>query len=218
MPTQTFFNLPEEKRERITEAAMSEFSAYPFAQASIARIIEQAGIPRGSFYQYFKNLKDLYKYIFNLAVEKKLQYFEDRIPNLHGEGFDFFQILHRLFMVGIEFAQEHPELLALGDRFIKDNNQKLREEVLAEQNPKSLDFYGEMLRKGYELGQLDPTTDFTAALLMMQALNKALLDAYLTLSQNSQGSILEDSRYLDLIDKFLYLFAHGLEKRVVSNE
>ncbi|AGA70741.1 transcriptional regulator [Desulfitobacterium dichloroeliminans LMG P-21439] len=218
MPNQTFFNLPEEKRERITEAAIREFSAYPFAQVSIARIIEQAGIPRGSFYQYFKNLKDLYKYIFKLAIEKKLRYFEDKIPELHGDSFDFFKTLRKLFVVGIEFAQEHPELLALGDRFIKDINLQLREEVLAEQNSKSLNIYGEMLRKGYELGQLDPAMDFTAALLMMQALNIAFTDAYLSLSLNSQGSILEDSRYQDLIDKMLYLLAHGLEKRVISNE
>lgn len=218
MPTQTFFNLPDEKRERIIQAALQEFAVYPFDKASIARIIDQAGIPRGSFYQYFENLKDLYKYIFNLAVEQKIQYFEAKVPDWHGEGFDFFNTLHRLFLVGIEFAREYPELLALGDRFIKDNNLQLREEVLAEQNPKSLNIYSEMLRKGYELGQLDPTTDFTAALLTMQALHTAFTDAYLALSQGSKELILEDSRYLDLVDKILYLFAQGLKNKSVKED
>ena len=34
MPTQTFFRLPEEKRERLTEAAWEEFMSVPFADAS----------------------------------------------------------------------------------------------------------------------------------------------------------------------------------------
>lgn len=213
MPTQTFFNLPEEKRERIIGAAIQEFAAYPFDQASIARIIEQAGIPRGSFYQYFENLKDLYKYSFNLAVEKKLQYFEDKIPDLHGEGFDFFSTLHRLFTVGLQFAQEHPELLALGDRLIKESNHQIRGEVMAEQTPKSHNFYGEMLRKGFDLGQLDPSVDLTAALLFLHGMNTALTDAYLALSSDALNSVFEERAYQDIIDQILYLMTNGLRKK-----
>ncbi|AFM02267.1 transcriptional regulator [Desulfitobacterium dehalogenans ATCC 51507] len=215
MPTQTFFNLPEEKRNRILEAAIQEFAAYAFDQASIARIIEQAGIPRGSFYQYFKNLKDLYKYIFNLAVEKKLQYFEAKVPDLHGDGFEFFSTLQRLFTVGLEFAQDHPELLALGHRFMKETNVQLREEVMAEQAPKSTNFYGNMLQRGFELGQLDPSVDYSTAVFFMHGMNTALTDAYLPLEQSNLNNALEDKTYLDIINKLLYLLAHGLKNKEV---
>ncbi|WP_019851445.1 TetR/AcrR family transcriptional regulator [Desulfitobacterium sp. PCE1] len=215
MPTQTFFNLPEEKRNRILEAAIQEFAAYAFDQASIARIIEQAGIPRGSFYQYFKNLKDLYKYIFNLAVEKKLQYFEAKVPDLHGDGFEFFSTLQRLFTVGLEFAQDHPELLALGHRFMKETNVQLREEVIAEQAPKSTNFYGNMLQRGFELGQLDPSVDYSTAVFFMHGMNTALTDAYLSLEQSNLNNALEDKTYLDIINKLLYLLAHGLKNKEV---
>lgn len=213
MPTSTFFNLPAEKRERIVEAAIQEFAAYPFDQASIARIIEQAGIPRGSFYQYFENLKDLYKYIMNLAVEQKLQYFEDKVPELQGEGFDFFSTLQRLFLIGQEFALEHPELLALGDRFIKESNLQLQGEVMAEQIPKSQDFYGEMLHKGFSLGQLDSSVDFTAALLFMHGMNTALTNAYLALSTKAPDNVFDEKAYGDMMDKILYLIANGLKNK-----
>ncbi|HHY26321.1 MAG TPA: TetR/AcrR family transcriptional regulator [Desulfitobacterium dehalogenans] len=213
MPTQTFFNLPEEKRNRIIEAAIQEFAAYAFDQASIARIIEQAGIPRGSFYQYFKNLKDLYKYIFNIVVEKKLHYFDAKVPDLHGDGFEFFSTLQRLFAVGLEFAQDHPELLALGHRFMKETNVQLREEVMAEQAPKSTNFYGNMLQRGFELGQLDPSVDYPTALFFMHGMNTALTDAYLTLEQSSFNNVFEDKTYLDIINKLLYLLAHGLKNK-----
>ena len=58
MPTGTFFRLPEEKRERLVEAAWEEFTRVPFGEASINRIIRAANIPRGSFYQYFANKKE----------------------------------------------------------------------------------------------------------------------------------------------------------------
>ena len=74
MPKDTFFNLPEEKRERIIEAAIDEFSAYPFHQARVTAIAEQAGIATGSCYQYFEDKKDLFKYLTELIAEKKLSY------------------------------------------------------------------------------------------------------------------------------------------------
>ncbi len=58
MPTDTFFNINEDKRERIIEAGIAEFSRNSFGDASISNIIEMAEIPRGSFYQYFDDLKD----------------------------------------------------------------------------------------------------------------------------------------------------------------
>lgn len=63
MPNETFFNLPEEKREKILNAAKEEFTEHEFNKARVSNIIKNASIPRGSFYQYFENLEDLYFYI-----------------------------------------------------------------------------------------------------------------------------------------------------------
>ena len=53
MPKQTFYKLPQEKQERILAAAKREFTQVRYSDASINQIIRDAGIPRGSFYQYF---------------------------------------------------------------------------------------------------------------------------------------------------------------------
>ena len=63
MPSSTFFRLPEEKRQRLVEAAWNEFSQSAFTDVSINRIIQAARIPRGSFYQYFEDRNDLFGYI-----------------------------------------------------------------------------------------------------------------------------------------------------------
>jgi AcrR family transcriptional regulator len=60
MPTDTFHNLPTKKRDRILEAAITEFAAHPYDAASLSNIARQAEIGKGSLYQYFENKKDLY--------------------------------------------------------------------------------------------------------------------------------------------------------------
>ncbi|MGX7091667.1 TetR family transcriptional regulator [Hutsoniella sourekii] len=74
MPTQTFFNLAEDKKTRLLAVARHEFEQVPFWEASIARIVRQADISRGSFYQYFANLEDLYFYLIFLEKDRFMKH------------------------------------------------------------------------------------------------------------------------------------------------
>ena len=65
MPSATFFNLPEEKRRRLIDAAWEEMTAVSFDKVSINRIVQSAGISRGSFYQYFADKQDLFRFLLN---------------------------------------------------------------------------------------------------------------------------------------------------------
>ena len=60
MPKQTFYKLPQEKQERLLAAAKREFTQVRYSDASINQIVREAGIPRGSFYQYFEDKKDIF--------------------------------------------------------------------------------------------------------------------------------------------------------------
>ena len=68
MPKETFFNLPDEKRNLIISAAMEEFSKASYDAASINQICKKSGISKGSFYQYFADKLELYVYIMTLAI------------------------------------------------------------------------------------------------------------------------------------------------------
>lgn len=86
MPKQTFFNLSEEKKSRLLEAAYAEFSKVSLEEASINVIVQQSDISRGSFYQYFEDKEDLYFYcLYLLRKDLKLkieQCFIDEDGNL----------------------------------------------------------------------------------------------------------------------------------------
>ena len=108
MPKPTFLNLPEDKRERIVELAIEEFSDKPYAQASISNIVARAGIAKGSFYQYFEDKLDLYRWLLlDVAAHRKLAYVEARMP---AQSSDMFEVLEQMMVAGIEFGIENPRL------------------------------------------------------------------------------------------------------------
>ena len=51
----TFRHLPPDKQERVLDAALAEFADQGYHQASLNRMVAQAGIAKGSLYQYFPN-------------------------------------------------------------------------------------------------------------------------------------------------------------------
>ena len=94
MPSKTFFHLPAEKRERLLLAAEEEFARVPYAEASINRMIRAAGIPRGSFYMYFRDKEELFHYLLKRYQDGLLQRLE-RV--LEEQGGDLLGALPALF-------------------------------------------------------------------------------------------------------------------------
>lgn len=66
----TFINLPREKKTRIEQALLHEFSNYSLPKAQVARIVKEADIARGAFYKYFADLTDAYQYVYRCALKQ----------------------------------------------------------------------------------------------------------------------------------------------------
>ena len=85
MPTNTFFRLPEEKRERLLEACWAECTRTRLSGVSINRIITQAHIPRGSFYQYFEDKEDMCAYLLGDMQQYFVQSLRDVLEEVKGD-------------------------------------------------------------------------------------------------------------------------------------
>lgn len=68
MPKDKFNKLPQEKRDRIRQAALDEFVAYQqdYSQASVKRIAQRAGIAIGSIYDYFTDKDDIFTWLLDI--------------------------------------------------------------------------------------------------------------------------------------------------------
>ena len=87
MPSSTFLNLAPEKQEKLLTAAAREFTERPYNEASINQIIQAAGIPRGSFYMYFRDKEDLFRYLIQESVDALLLAFEEILRSCGGDVF-----------------------------------------------------------------------------------------------------------------------------------
>ena len=103
MPTQTFLNLSEEKRTRIFNAIFAELLRVPFPEMSINQIIKTAGIPRGSFYQYFESKDDAFEYFVSESSGRIKACVIKRISTVHG---DIFELCETVFDEIIKAASE----------------------------------------------------------------------------------------------------------------
>lgn len=82
MAKQTFMNLPEDKKNKIVKSIKKEFSRVALKDALVSNIVKEAGIPRGSFYQYFEDIEDAYYYLID-EYSKNIKKFllEDLVKN-----------------------------------------------------------------------------------------------------------------------------------------
>ncbi len=107
MPTQRFFNLKEEKRRAILEAAFHEFSRTPYANASINQIIKEADISRGSFYTYFEDKDDLMRYLVRDFKESCKNRILETLDLCHGDPFEAVFLLLKELMDSGESKAAH---------------------------------------------------------------------------------------------------------------
>ena len=61
--------LPEAKRERILQAICEEFTHHSYADASTNRIVEKAGISKGTLFNYFGCKESLYHDLFRYVID-----------------------------------------------------------------------------------------------------------------------------------------------------
>ena len=91
MPSDTFLRLNDEKKRKLIDASFKEFSLNNFNDASINRIIKEAGISRGSFYMYFIDKKDLYFYLLEQYGEILVNNMKRDLIKNKGDLFKMFQ-------------------------------------------------------------------------------------------------------------------------------
>jgi AcrR family transcriptional regulator len=128
VPTRTFFNLPDEKRKKLIDAIHGEFSRVPFDEVSINQIIRLASIPRGSFYQYFEDKRDMLQYLLS-DYRTTLQH--RALESLKRNGGDLFRMFLDILDFTYAFVTEERNNTFFGNVFsdIRVNFDFLRQQV-----------------------------------------------------------------------------------------
>jgi AcrR family transcriptional regulator len=102
LPKQTFIKLPIDKKETLIHAAKKEFSRVPLFEASIANIVKEAGIPRGSFYQYFEDKEDLYYFLLDEYSQRLRKRFITILRKQNGDLMETFIESFEMMLINLQ--------------------------------------------------------------------------------------------------------------------
>jgi AcrR family transcriptional regulator len=204
IPTNTFLNLSADKRERIVNAAVKEFAARRFTEAKLSNIIKEAKIPRGSFYQYFADKMDLYKHIFDIIAEKKIEYMTESLKNPHDLA--FFDLFRELYSVGLTFALDNPDYVRISSLMFSQKD-FVYKEIFGDNIDYAISFYKGMIERDQEQGRMDPNID-------PSVLAKLVIDMTMNVTLEALGTSnrLDPEIYKQNIEKIIYIFEKGIKR------
>ena len=167
MPSERFMRLPEEKQNVIWEAAMEEFIRVPFEKASINKVIQKAGISRGSFYTYFEDKRELLQFVLERTKKQWLKFSLNYLKEHQG---DFGGMIEALQNSGMDFCGENDLI-----RF--HQNMVMYPELSVLEPPQDTEL-GDMKRRFYECADCSEfrgTSFEYFALVMEQAMASCVM-------------------------------------------
>ncbi|MGI6574743.1 MAG: TetR/AcrR family transcriptional regulator [bacterium] len=188
MPKDTFYNLSAEKQKRIYAAAVQEFSTRRFSEASINQIVKNAGISRGSFYQYFADKEDIYLYMIKEIGKEKMALFNEAEAFATAE--DFISAYMRLYELAMQWVKEKPEYNQIFMLMELDDSQFIRK--LRELSAEGFSLLKGLLARDQKQGLIK--TDIDADLLI-DIIYELMMNSFRTYAQNgSEANLLRRIR------------------------
>jgi AcrR family transcriptional regulator len=211
MPKQTFYNLPQEKRDSIINAAVEEFAEFGLENASTNRIVKNSGIAKGSFYQYFEDKQDVFLYMLDVIEKMETEYFKNIHPP--DNNMDTFNYYRWMVKAGMEFGLAHPRMIQaawrvlLGEGFYYGKN-------LEGYRKKTTLALTTMIKLAKERGEVDPSVDVELAVMIMETFSNAITTYVLTEGMKQQDVLkwMRSPKTQETIDKLLYVMEYGLRK------
>ncbi|MQY06671.1 TetR/AcrR family transcriptional regulator [Actinomadura macrotermitis] len=179
MPTSTWYRLNVAKRERVLEVAMREFGEHGYSTGSLNTIAREAGIAKGSLFQYFSDKLEFFAFVCDEASRRIREEMERRIARLDFEQ-PFDGWLFDVLCEWSEYMAEHPleRAVTAATNFELDNS------VRSIVRDTSNQHYLQVVRPAIELWQergdirADADPDILSALLLMALPHLAMAPYY----------------------------------------
>ncbi|MBA9007609.1 TetR/AcrR family transcriptional regulator [Thermomonospora cellulosilytica] len=168
MPTSTWFRLNVAKRDRVLEAAMREFGEHGYSTGSLNNIAREAGIAKGSLFQYFTDKLEFFAYVCDETSRRIREDMERRIAGIDlDQPFD--EWLFDVFCEWTEYMADHPLERGVTAATNFELNNEVRAVVRDTANQHYLQVIHPVLELWRDRGGIRPDADLQilATLIMM---------------------------------------------------
>ncbi|MBU1882407.1 TetR/AcrR family transcriptional regulator [bacterium] len=175
--TEAFDTLPHPKKERIYQAAVSEFAERGFGKASMNRLVEAAGISKGSLFVYFKSKSGLFDAIIDLAVNRIKEHLREVRQSTADDPFSL--RISALLRSGFRFVDQYPKLAKIYFELLQSNDApKSLQKMVQTLNWQSTRFIASFIEDGIKREELNTEIDVVRTAFLINALFEKLLRSY----------------------------------------
>ncbi|MDP6628151.1 MAG: TetR/AcrR family transcriptional regulator [Candidatus Marinimicrobia bacterium] len=179
-----FEKLPIDKQKRIVDASISEFANRDYETASMNKVVERAGIAKGSLFNYFKTKGSLYYHIYHLAIGEVKSYLR-KVRDETAE-LPFEDRLSKIVDSGVQFISDHPRLARIYFRLIYSADSPDRQKIVSELQKLSDDYLGEIIQDAMDRGEVDSKLNKTQTVFYLDAVLNRFLKEYHESSNGNQ--------------------------------
>ncbi len=140
---ENFLTLEQEKRDRIMNAAMSEFSLKGFRNASTNEIVKKAGISKGALFHYFSSKKQLFEFLYSYNAKVFTDNFYPKMDSLPKDVMERWSVFAVMKM---EMVTQYPLIFEFMLAARKDDDIGVQDFL----KDIKVDFTKEFMKKVYE--------------------------------------------------------------------
>ena len=156
-----------EHEDKLFSAALREFSANGYDQASINRILDEAGMSKGQFYYHFRNKEGLYLALIGVMVGQKRDFLQNIMQATTAQN-DIYSIFQARMTYELAFAREHPAVNAFGESFERERGSEIYTKAAEQFNLNNDDLLNALIELAYQKGDFrkDIPLEFIKPLLV----------------------------------------------------
>jgi len=166
MPTETWNRLPAARRQAVLDAAEAEFARHGFSRGSLNVIAREAGVAKGSLFQYFDDKVDLFVHLCVIAADRVGLAMDEATADVdwsHG----FFPGYTEMLDIWVEHFRTHTVDRELSAAVTLEADPDARTAVRAVIDARYVEFLRPLLETARADGWLRPDADLDAFIALL---------------------------------------------------
>ncbi len=151
-----------DKRERILQAALKVFSHKSFHQVKVEEIASQAGVGKGTVYEYFSSKEELLQNALKVSSERHMDIFDRCLESPR----PFWERVKMIIELHINFLKDHEEMA----RFVMESHSRPLGELkgwMLKKRSQRLEKVKAILQRGIDEGEIRDLEVETASRLFL---------------------------------------------------
>lgn len=206
-----FERLPEEKRHRIIQISIEEFSKTGYENTSTDIITSRAEISKGSLFHYFKSKKNLYLYIFDYCRQLLGDKIITEIETVQSD--DFFDRIKQFILVKQKVQYEYLNETKLVTSAMLNPPLVVKEEIEHIQKKHSVEYTNKYLSRIMDRSLLKGNMDREKVMNLTMLALQQVADKYGKLFESGQLNFDQlQERVIPEIDEYIDMIKYGIYK------